>query len=297
MPSNEQNQQKLQRSYEQALESTILRVEVGSTIHGTNLEEADDRDELAIYVEHPDEILGLQRADTIIYRTAEGGVVGRHALNIRSRPGDLDLAMHPLGKFSRMAKQGNPTVMLAFFSPKILRLECEGEILRGLYQAFVSKRLLEAFAGYMDDQYGRLTGEKGNKRVNRPELIAKHGFDTKYASHVIRLGLQGMELAETGGLKLPLRGRETVLVIRRGEMPYDDVVDLARALRADLRHAVETSAFPDETDDAAINKGLREIYHAHWQRRLIQWPPFTAWRESPCQHCGVLNRFGVEAVV
>ena len=35
-------------------------------------------------------------------------------------------------------------------------------------------------------------------RVNRPELIAAHGYDTKYAGHVLRLGYQGIEFLETG---------------------------------------------------------------------------------------------------
>jgi hypothetical protein len=35
-----------------------------------------------------------------------------------------------------------------------------------------------------------MTGQAG-AHTNRPELVAVHGYDTKYAMHALRLGLQG----------------------------------------------------------------------------------------------------------
>ena len=42
-----------------------------------------------------------------------------------------------------------------------------------------------------------MTGQAG-AHTNRPELVAAHGYDTKYAMHALRLGLQGIELLTTG---------------------------------------------------------------------------------------------------
>jgi uncharacterized protein len=42
-----------------------------------------------------------------------------------------------------------------------------------------------------------MTGGAG-AHTNRPELVAVHGYDTKYAMHALRLGLQGIELLTTG---------------------------------------------------------------------------------------------------
>jgi len=42
----------------------------------------------------------------------------------------------------------------------------------------------------------RLLGQKGQKNVHRAELENKHGYDTKYAMHVIRLYGEAKELME-----------------------------------------------------------------------------------------------------
>jgi hypothetical protein len=53
-----------------------------------------------------------------------------------------------------------------------------------------------------------------------------HGYDTKYAMHALRLGLQGVELLSTGRITLPgpEPDRTYLRSIRRGERPLDEVV-------------------------------------------------------------------------
>jgi hypothetical protein len=59
---------------------------------------------------------------------------------------------------------------------------------------------------------------RGQRRVNRPELVEAHGYDTKYAMHALRLGYQGLELLEAGRVTLPMseRERSTVMAVRLG---------------------------------------------------------------------------------
>ena len=65
--------------------------------------------------------------------------------------------------------------------------------------AILSRRAGRGYLGYLHGQKERLLGARGQKRVNRPELVEAHGYDTKYAMHAARLGYQGLELLETGG--------------------------------------------------------------------------------------------------
>lgn len=53
------------------------------------------------------------------------------------------------------------------------------------------------FLSYLEAQKAAMTGEAG-AHSNRPELIAAHGYDTKYAMHAMRLGYRGVELLTTG---------------------------------------------------------------------------------------------------
>src|SRR5207248_10884604 len=175
---------------------TILRGTVGSTVHGLHHGGQDDRDEMAVFVEPPEYLIGHRRA-----RGIRGGLYGfEHFVErtqpegVRSGPGDLDLVAYSLRKYVRLALKGHPTVLLLLFVPDELTLvETElGRRLRSLRPAMVSKRAGRGYLGYLRGQKERLLGTRGQKRVNRPELGEAHGFDRKYAMHALRLGYQGL---------------------------------------------------------------------------------------------------------
>ena len=168
-----------------AEEGSIVRGLVGSTIHGLMLESQDDRDEMAVAIEPPEAALGLVGFDHWVYRTQPEGV--------RSGPGDLDLTTYALRKYARLAAAGNPTILLLLFVPSehLVVQTPLGEQLQRLAPAFASKRAVVKFLGYMNNQRERLGGTRGQIRVNRPELIAAHGWDVKYCMHALRLAYRG----------------------------------------------------------------------------------------------------------
>ncbi len=92
-----------------AFENEILRGVVGSTAHGTAVDGQDDRDEMAVFIEPPENVCGLTPCDHYIYRDKPEGV--------RSEAGDLDLTMYSLRKFCRLAEQGNPSVVILLWLP------------------------------------------------------------------------------------------------------------------------------------------------------------------------------------
>jgi uncharacterized protein len=73
-----------------------------------------------------------------------------------------------------------------------------GTELRELRPAVLSRQAGRGYLGYLRGQKERLLGSRGQKNVNRPELVAAHGYDTKYAMHAARLGYQGLDLLGTG---------------------------------------------------------------------------------------------------
>src|SRR5690606_1206463 len=115
--------------------------------------------------------------------------------------------------------KGNPTVLTAFFVPegKLLNYTYNGLLLRNRAHLFLSKEAGRRFLGYAQSQRDALTGKR-NKRTNRPELVRKHGYDTKFAYHMIRLQLQGIELMQTCNVELPMSdmNRGLLLGIREG---------------------------------------------------------------------------------
>jgi predicted nucleotidyltransferase len=249
---------------------TILRATVGSTVHGLHHGGQDDRDEMAVYVEPPEYLIGLARA-----RGIRGGLYGfEHYVErtkpegVRSGPGDLDLVAYSLRKYVRLALKGHPTILLLLFVPEeLVQVETElGEELRALRPALLSKRAGQGYLGYLRGQKERLLGARGQKRVNRPELVEAHGFDTKYAMHAARLGYQGIELLETGWLTLPMAEseRSRVMAIRTGERTFEETVAEIEEVEARLAMALESSPLPDEPDRARVDGFLVSTYRRAW---------------------------------
>jgi uncharacterized protein len=240
---------------------TILRATVGSTVHGTSVAAQDDRDEMAIIVPPPSHVLGLQHLETEVYRTQPEGV--------RSGPGDLDLVIHTLQKFARLAARGNPTILLPLFVPEsaIIEIDQLGREMIKEREMFLSRRSGAAFLGYMKDQLNRLIGAQGGRHgKGRPELLEAYGFDTKYAGHVIRLGYQGIELMESGHLSLPMKlaQKARIVEIRTGGWTLQHVVELAKELHMTLYKTIDKSLLPPEPDSAKIDAFLQDAHLRSW---------------------------------
>jgi uncharacterized protein len=235
---------------------------VGSSVHGVTVDDADDRDEMGICIEPPEYVAGLRRFAQWVYRTQPEGA--------RSGPGDVDRTVYSLRKWCRLALSGNPTVMLLLHVPEAqcTLIEEPGRQLRANKQWFASRRAGRAYLGYMQRQRDRMTGERGQMRVNRPELIERYGFDTKYAGHVLRLGYQGIEFLQTGALTLPMPepARTRILDVRLGRIPFADVLTEANELQARLESLVATSPLPEHADDNAVNAYLADAYRTWWDQ-------------------------------
>jgi hypothetical protein len=250
--------------------ATILRATVGSTIHGLHHGGQDDRDEMAVYVEPPESTLGLARA-----RGIRGGLYGfEHYVErtqpegVRSGPGDLDLVAYSLRKYVRLVLKGHPTILLPLFAPReFVHVETElGAELRALRPKLLSRLAGRGYLGYLHGQKERLLGSRGQKRVNRPELVEAHGFDTKYAMHAARLGYQGLELLETGELTLPMPEpeRSRVMAIRTGERTFAQAIAEIGEVEARLADALERSSLPERPDRAAVDGFLVDAYRRAW---------------------------------
>ena len=245
-----------------AVKNEIIRVVVGSTVHGLAIEGTDDRDEMGVCIPPPEYVIGLKKFEQWTYRTQPNGV--------RSGPGDLDLTVYSLQKYVRLAAQGNPSILTLLFVPaKYKTISSDlGEQLLELAPAIVSKQAGHRFLGYMRAQRDRMLGRRGQARLpNRPELVEKYGFDTKYAGHLIRLGLQGVELLLTGRFSLPMSIEERYAVrgIREGKLSQEGVIEWAGKLEAHLESLIETSDLPEHPDYETINCALINMYQSHWR--------------------------------
>lgn len=241
-----------------AEENCVLRGVVGSTSHGTGLDGHEDRDEMGVFIETPEWALGLRHIEHYISRTQPEGVP--------SGPGDLDLTMYTLRKFCRLASKGNPSILLLLYLNEYMVQKPVGHALIALRDAFISGDAGERYLGYLKSQKEGLLGNKSRK-IARPELLKKFGFDTKYAMHALRLGYQGIELLTMRRISVPVQEplREHLRAVRRGEVAYADVLKELDDVEALL--SVETAkakARNDVADTHRIDLFLKAAHFTHW---------------------------------
>jgi predicted nucleotidyltransferase len=241
----------------------VLRSTVGSGVHGIAIAGTDDHDEMAIFVEPPGWALGIERG-------LEHYVARSQAEGARSGPGDTDLVAYTLRKYLRLAVKGNPTALLPLFAPEsdLLFVDDFGRELRSLGPAFLSQQASHRFLGFMRSQRKRLVG--GGRNVpNRPELVERYGYDVKYASHALRLALQGREITLHGRLTLPMPEveRQRVLEVKRGEVP-DITVVLAEidAIAGQVQAALddERTPLPKVAEHEVINEWCVSTHRRFW---------------------------------
>lgn len=247
------------------LDSAILRVDVGSQVYGTSLDGQSDHDEMGIFVLPPQNVLGISPTDDKKWRTAPEGA--------RSTPDDLDLSMYSARKYVSLATQGNPSILVALFTPDHQTHTCtqEGVLLRESAHLFHTKQSAQRFLGYMIAQFKRMEDSRAGTRAprsNRPELIELHGFDTKFAAHAIRLGFQGLEFVRTGTMQLPIPDPEgeTLREIRRGSFSYEDVYALGEDLTETLKKVIDNSDIPSYPDRDRISQMLSDTHLLAWER-------------------------------
>ena len=254
----------------------ILRVQVGSGVHGTGITGQDDRDEMGICLEPAAFVTGLA--------TVPNGINGsaripfeqyqRHTvwdapggLANRSGAGDLDVVIYSARKWARLALAGNPTVLLPLFVPDeevVVRTAAGAELVDNAHR-FASRLAAERFLGYLRSQRDAMTGEVG-AHTNRPELVAAHGYDTKYAMHALRLGIQGTEFLTTGRITLPVPEPDlsALRAVRRGEVGLEEVLGAIAAVEARVIALGESAALPPEPDRGWVDDWLHRVHLEYW---------------------------------
>jgi hypothetical protein len=132
-------------------------------------------------------------------------------------------------------------------------------------EIFLSRNHLKPFLGFADDQMKRLLGQKGQKNTHRAELEKKHGYDTKYAMHVIRLYGEVKELMEHGRITLPRPEKDELVEIRKGKYSLGEIKELGLQLQSEALAAQARSPLPEGVDRDAISKLIADVHLRFWE--------------------------------
>jgi uncharacterized protein len=240
----------------------VLRVLVGSDVHGTAIGGQGDRDEMGVCVEPPATVAGLSNFEHYQFRTQPEGAC--------SGPGDLDLIVYSLRKFARLAARGNPTVLLPLFvaDEHVCYANELGQELRAHRHRFLSRQAGARFRGYLESQRRGLMGLRsgGTRNQGRADLRERYGFDVKFAAHMVRLGLQGVELMRTGTITLPVPEPDLAWLreLRQGRRTKEEALARAASLEEEIERLAPTSPLPERPDPRVLDSWLVDLHRRHW---------------------------------
>jgi len=226
--------------YAEFSERAILMGFRGSQAHGTyrpntDPTSIDDIDVMAILIQPKEAYLGFGRQET--YERMED---------------PWDIVAYDVKHFVRLLCKQNPNVMSMLWMRRsdYQHISEAGQLLIDNRDLFISKDAYHSFTGYAYSQLHKMThgANQGYMGAKRKQLVDKFGYDTKNASHLIRLLNMNIEFLSTGVLNV-LREDNTYLVqIKRGEFPLDYIQAEARKLFDIAKAALANSKLPDHVD-------------------------------------------------
>ena len=174
-----------------------------------------------------------------------------------------DLTVFGIVKFFALAMENNPNVLDALFTNTecILHSTRVGNLVRDNRRVFLHKGAWAKFKGYAYSQLHKIAiKEPVGKRA---ELVAEHGFDTKFAYHVVRLIGEVEQVLTEQDVDLQ-RDRELLKAIRRGEWTEDRLREWFAAKEAQLEAVYSASPLRATPDEARIKALLVQCLEEHY---------------------------------
>ena len=106
---------------------------------------------------------------------------------------------------------------------------------------------------------------KNGRNPARHELEVKSGYDTKHASHLVRLMRMGMEILTDHKVVVKRPDREEILAVKNGAWSYEQVMEFAQNMQKKLDEAYKATTLPKSVNYEKVNAlyhKLFEEYHS-----------------------------------
>jgi predicted nucleotidyltransferase len=120
---------------------------------------------------------------------------------------------------------------------------------------------IESVRQYNEIRSKYFSGYMGEKRKNN---VLKYGYDTKNATHLIRLLRMAVEFLETGDFIVKRPDAKELLDIKQGRWTLEQVQKEAEKLFELTKIARDMSALPEQPDKEKIEQLLVDILYSHF---------------------------------
>lgn len=186
--------------------------------------------------------------------------------HIQNGDTEYDFSIYSIIKYAQLCLENNPNMIDSLFVPTNCVTYCTplGQILRDNRKLFLHKGSYSKFRGYAYAQLHKMKSHSSNsKNPKRRESIETHGFDVKFAYHIVRLLNEVDQILSTHDLDLQ-RDNEILKVIRRGEWTEDQIVEWAEKKIDTLEMIYANSTLRETPPEGTVRALLMSIIEEHY---------------------------------
>lgn len=231
----------------------------GSKSHGTYIapdepQATDDIDLMGVFIDDIGNYFGISR--------------GRNSGTVEIKNGPYDIVLYEVRKMFSLLLKANPNVLSLLWLKEHLFVSKTvlGQIIIENRDIFSSKIAYHSFTGYAHSQLKKMTHleRNGYMGAKRKGLVEKFGYDTKNASHLIRLLNMGIEFLLTGELTVWRNERDILIDIKQGKWSLNEIKDESTRLFERAKLALLKSSLPEKPDyrkaDGLLIGILSDVY-------------------------------------
>ncbi len=174
-----------------------------------------------------------------------------------------DLTIYGIVKFFNLAMENNPNVIDSLFTPVncVLHSTRVGNLVRESRRLFLHKGAWPKFKGYAYSQLHKISIKQPQGK--RAELVKKHGYDVKFAYHVVRLMTEVEMILMEQDIDLQ-RNNDQLKAIRRGEWTEERLRSWCSEKEAHLERAYAESTLRATPDEPKIRAMLLNCLEDHY---------------------------------
>jgi predicted nucleotidyltransferase len=183
------------------------------------------------------------------------------ALGGRGR--SYDVTIYGVVKFFNLAMENNPNIIDSLFTPIncVQHSTSAGDLVRENRRLFLHKGAWPKFKGYAYSQLHKIAIKRPQGK--RAALVETHGFDVKFAYHVVRLLLEVEMILLEGDIDLQ-RHNEQLKAIRRGEWTEERLRNWCSEKESHLERAYAESTLRAVPEETRIRELLLNVLEAHY---------------------------------
>lgn len=189
-------------------------------------------------------------------------VLNQHHIKFDNK--EFDFNVFSIVKYFNLCADNNPNMLDSLFVPDrcVLHSDSAGDLMRKNRHMFLHMGAYHRYRGYFYAQMKKLDG--GANKASRQKLVDEHGFDTKFAYHIVRLALQVEQLMIHGDMQLDSNA-EILKAIRRGDWTLEELKAWVKSKEADLEKLYSNStALPYSADKAKLKKLFIAVVEAKY---------------------------------